>query len=139
MLLMGKNDVQKFIQENNIKHFQVKEFVCKHCGEVIIESELLKILEELRNFLGKPVIITSAYRCIEHNRAIGGVPGSAHIRGYAVDVKVLNSNTRFRIVKFLLDHGITRIGIAETFIHFDLDPEKPKNVIWHYFKHSHVA
>ncbi len=139
MILIGKEAVKKYIVDNQIKHFKPEEFECKHCGKVIIDSQLIDILEKLREYLGKPVIITSAYRCIEWNRQIGGVKGSAHIRGYAVDVKVLSSRTRYRIVNFLLSQGISRIGIAQNFIHFDIDPEKPKNVIWHYFNAKHVA
>jgi len=139
MILEGKEKVEKFIEENDIKHFQVREFTCKHCGEVKIESELIEILEELRKDLKMPVVITSAYRCAKHNQEIGGVPSSAHVRGYAVDIRVLDSRTRFYVVRWLLERGINRIGIGRDFIHFDLDPEKPKNVIWHYYKSEHVA
>ena len=138
MLLKG-NEVEEFIKERGIKHFKREEFECRHCGNVVIESKLIEILEELRERLGKPVILTSAYRCEEHNKAIGGVPKSAHTRGYAVDVKAISSRTRYEIVNFLLSKGINRIGIAWNFIHFDLDLEKPQNVIWHYFGRSHVA
>ncbi len=139
MMLKGKEEVKRFIEEKGIKHFRAEEFVCKHCGKVIIESQLIEILERLREHLRKPVIITNAYRCEGHNRAIGGVPNSAHVRGYAVDVKVLSSQTRYKVIKFLMGEGVSRIGVGEDFIHFDLDPEKPKNVIWHYFRKSHVA
>ena len=139
MLLKSKQQVEEFIKERGIKHFKVDEFKCKHCGEVTIESKLIEVLERLREHLGKPVVITSAYRCPEHNREIGGVPNSAHTRGYAVDIKVLSSATRYKILGFLIREGINRIGIAKDFIHFDLDPDKPKNVIWHYFGKSHIA
>ncbi len=139
MMLKGKEEVNRFIEEKGIKHFRAEEFVCKHCGKVIIEGQLIEILEKLREYLKEPVIITSAYRCEGHNRAIGGVSNSAHVKGYAVDIKVLSSQTRYRVIEYLLKEGINRIGIAKDFIHFDLDPEKPQNVIWHYYGRSHVA
>jgi len=139
MLLVGAEEVEKFIKHNGIRHFRTKEFVCKHCGKVKIESELIKILEELRKDLKMPVVITSAYRCPKHNQEIGGVPGSAHVRGYAVDIRVLDSRTRFYVVRWLLERGINRIGIGRDFIHFDIDPEKPQYVIWHYYRKRHVA
>ena len=139
MLLRGKDEVSKYIKEKGIKYFKPEEFQCRHCGEVIIDSQLIDTLEKLREYLGKPVVITSGYRCVKWNREIGGVKGSAHIRGYAVDIKVLNSRTRYKIITFLLSQGISRIGIAGNFIHFDIDPDKPKNVIWHYFNAKHIA
>ncbi len=138
MLLEGKQ-VEEFIKEKGIKHFKSEEFECKHCGKVIIESKLIEVLEKLRNKLGKPVIITSGYRCEEHNKEIGGVPNSAHVRGYAVDIKAISSKTRYEIVNFLLLEGIKRIGIAGNFIHFDVDPEKPSPRIWVYGKRKHIA
>ena len=139
MFPKGIEEVERFIKEKEIKHFVAREFVCRHCGSVVIESRLIEVLEKLRLYLGKPVIITSAYRCEEYNRAIGGVENSAHVRGYAIDVKVIDSFTRFEAVNFLLSAGIKRIGIAEDFVHFDIDPEKPSPRIWVYGKKRHVA
>jgi uncharacterized protein YcbK (DUF882 family) len=45
------------------------------------------MLEELRAALGRPVVITSGYRCPEHNKAVGGVPRSPHMLGRAVDIE----------------------------------------------------
>lgn len=42
-------------------------------------------LELVRAALGKPIVITSGYRCPELNKRIGGVSTSAHTKGLAVD------------------------------------------------------
>lgn len=42
-------------------------------------------LQEFRIFLGKPIIITSGFRCLELNRAIGSSDKSQHVKGQAVD------------------------------------------------------
>ena len=42
-------------------------------------------LELVRQALGKPIIITSGYRCPALNARVGGVSTSAHTRGLAVD------------------------------------------------------
>ena len=42
-------------------------------------------LEAVREFLGRPMIVSSGYRCPELNAAIGGAPKSAHMTGFAVD------------------------------------------------------
>lgn len=47
-----------------------------------------KILEPLRAFANQPIIINSGYRCLELNKAIGGVSTSNHLSGYAADIHV---------------------------------------------------
>ena len=42
-------------------------------------------LEEVREFIGVPLHISSGYRCLELNRAIGSKDTSAHVRGDAAD------------------------------------------------------
>lgn len=42
-------------------------------------------LQPLRNAWGKPIAITSGYRCPELNKAVGGAYNSAHLEGYGVD------------------------------------------------------
>ena len=50
-------------------------------------EELLDVLDDLREFYGKPIKITSGYRCTELNRLVGGSPTSAHAIGYAADLQ----------------------------------------------------
>jgi uncharacterized protein YcbK (DUF882 family) len=139
MIIEGVERLDRFIREKEIKNFRPQEFVCPHCGDVKIDSVLVLTLQRLRGFLGEPVIITSAYRCPQHNREIGGVPDSAHVKGYAVDIRSLGSRYRYRVLRFLFRELITRVGIGKEFIHFDIDPGKPKGVVWDYYKAKHVA
>lgn len=95
-------------------------------------ARFLELLEDARFSLGQPMIITSGYRCPLHNANVGGVPGSSHTKGVAVDIKCSNNNHRFKLVAALIDAGFTRIGIANTFVHVDLDKTKPQERIWTY-------
>ena len=97
-----------------------------------MDKTFLLRLDEARERAGIPFVINSAYRTPEHNAKIGGKPNSSHLRGLAVDISVTNSRQRFIVLNALLDVGFTRIGIADTFIHVDLDSEKSKEVIWTY-------
>ena len=72
--------------------------------------------------------LSSAYRCPKHNKAVGGVPTSAHTRGYAVDIRCVDSHSRFAILQALLEAGFRRIELAPTWIHVDNDPDKPRDV-----------
>ena len=99
--------------------------------ETNMSKEFLFVLDEAREIAGIPFIINSAYRSPEHPLSIKN-PSSSHIKGLAVDIKATDSKTRFKIVQALMTVGFTRIGIADTFIHVDLDLDKTKNVIWTY-------
>ncbi len=71
-------------------NFKRSEFVCK-CGckcEVEIYTELLDILQAIRNKYKKPVIVNSGIRCKAHNKAVGGVSHSRHMKGKAADIKI---------------------------------------------------
>ena len=97
-----------------------------------MDKTFLLRLDEARERAGIPFIINSAYRTPEHNAKIGGKPNSSHLKGLAVDISVTNSRQRFIILNALIDVGFTRIGIADTFIHIDLDKEKSEKVVWTY-------
>lgn len=46
------------------------------------------VLDPVRDKFGKPVIITSGYRCPQVNRLAGGVDNSQHMSGCAADFHV---------------------------------------------------
>ena len=97
-----------------------------------MDVSFLAKLDEAREFAGIPFIINSAYRSPEHNAKIGGKPNSSHLRGLAVDIKATDSRTRFNVLSALISVGFSRIGIADTFIHVDMDFDKSQNVTWTY-------
>lgn len=89
-------------------------------------------LDEAREIADIPFKINSAFRTPEHNAKIGGKPNSSHLRGLAVDIRAVDSRTRFIILGALIKVGFNRIGIAKTFIHVDDDQEKSGKVVWVY-------
>src|SRR6056300_1078290 len=95
-------------------------------------KNLLSMLDDIREIIGEPIIITSGYRSKAHNEAVGGVEGSSHTKGLAVDIAVRNSRMRFKLLNAIQEVGINRIGIADNFIHIDVDKDKNPNVIWTY-------
>lgn len=46
------------------------------------------VLDPLRRLYGKPIVITSGYRCNELNKRVGGVANSWHTQGNAADIHV---------------------------------------------------
>ena len=96
-----------------------------------MNKDFLFVLDEAREFAGIPFVINSAYRSPNHPLSIKN-PSSSHIKGLAVDIKATDNATRFKIVEALISVGFTRIGIADTFVHVDLDFDKRQNIIWTY-------
>lgn len=116
-----------------LKHFTEKEFTCDgiNCYNKM-NPKLLKMLDDAREFADVPFTITSSWRSKAHNMKVGGKPNSAHLRGTAVDISCFSSHQRMLIVSALLDAGFTRVGLASTFIHADIDRELPQQVMWLY-------
>lgn len=122
-----------------LKHFDFEEFDCPTLeGSGLpttdggkMNLDFLHKLDEARELAGVPFKITSGYRSPQHNLDVGGRVGSSHIKGLAVDIACVNSHQRQKILTALIQVGFKRIGIGKSFIHSDLDPDKP-NAIWLY-------
>lgn len=98
-----------------------------------MKPEFLQKLDAARAAAGIPFKINSGFRTAAHNAKLkGSVVDSSHCAGWAADIHCSESIQRYTIVKALISAGFNRIGIANTFIHVDCDPTKPKNVTWLY-------
>jgi len=115
------------------EHFSRHEFACRcGCGFENIDMNLVAILENIRNALRSPIIITSGCRCEKHNEKAGGKPDSSHLKGKAVDIFIRDSCERFKCVAMAIEGDVKRVGIAKNFIHLDIDGSKPQKVLWLY-------
>lgn len=61
---------------------------CSSDSDVQFSEGFLTTLDNLRAACGFPFIVNSAFRCEAHNKAVGGVPNSYHLKGRAVDVSI---------------------------------------------------
>lgn len=108
-------------------NFRVKEFACKDGSDpIFIDSELVDILQKIRNYFGKSVTITSAYRTPPHNKSCGGTTYSQHLYGKAADIKIKGVTPK-EVAKYaetLLDSG--GIGVYNTFVHIDVRSTKSR-------------
>lgn len=114
------------------KYFNIDEFKCPCCGANLISEELIERLDQARELAGVPFTVSSGYRCKEHNAAVGGSSTSSHLLGLAVDIVVDGGSNRFKVVDALLKVGFTRVGVAKSFVHADIDKAKVQNVLWTY-------
>ena len=118
--------------------FDATEFDCR-CGRCGLgfndmSNRLLERLYDARKHAGTPFVITSAIRCAEHNRKVGGTSNSAHLKGMAIDIAFTSSQQRFKILRGLFLAGFTRIGYNQMskFIHADVDTTLPQEVFFNY-------
>ena len=93
-------------------NFTREEFRCKgenchptiagNCGFDTVDTELLRILENVRNHFDEPVTITSACRCMAHNESVGGAHNSQHTKGRAADIIVKDVDPRIKLSEYFL-------------------------------------
>ena len=69
-----------------------------------LKALCMEVLQPLRDFLGKPVVISSGYRSEEVNKAVGGVKRSQHLKGEAADIHVENTEQLIEIMHFIMDN-----------------------------------
>lgn len=110
----------------------------KHFTEEEVENldyEFTDALDRARDISDTPYIITSGFRDPVRNKKVGGVENGSHTEGVAVDLRVKNSNVRYKILKGLLSIGFSRLGIyinagGTGHIHVDASTSLPQNVCW---------
>lgn len=69
------------------KNFSRSEFRCHHCDRLdLLDPELVKVLQRLRDAIGKPLRVVSGFRCCTANRQVGGIEHSQHLFGRAADI-----------------------------------------------------
>lgn len=95
-----------------MKYFTEKELVCKHCGQLPpsvrenIVSLVDNVLDPLREAYGKPIYVTSGYRCPAHNAAVVGVPNSQHMKGEACDIHAGSPEENLKLAKLIAAQGV---------------------------------
>lgn len=99
-----------------------------------MNRNFLIMLEKVEKLIGFELKFSSGFRTEKHNGTVGGVRGSAHTKGLAVDIKTPTIAQRDKIVWAAKKIGFKRIGIGSTFVHLDYDLSKPQYVAWGYPK-----
>ncbi len=114
------------------KYFKLSEFDSPDVpgsGKNMHHSTLL-MLCEARKIAGVPFKINSGFRSVAHNKKVGGVANSAHLKGYAIDIATPNGKNQEIIVRALRQAGFKRFGVYTNFVHADNDPSKKQFVAW---------
>ena len=133
------------------KNFSMEELVASNTARMKgidntpdkeVEARLIQlaqqVLQPLRNRYGKPIKISSGYRCKTLNKAIGGVSTSQHLKGEAVDINngQIENKKLFLLASKMIKEGVITVGqlIDEKgykWLHISLPDNKHRNQILH--------
>ena len=101
-------------------------------GELMPNIQLTAIkLELVRKALGKPIIITSGYRCPLLNARVGGVSTSAHTKGLAVDFHCAYGTPK-AICQRLIDAGVQFDKLIQEhnqWVHIGFSPSNNRQIV----------
>jgi hypothetical protein len=126
-------DFDALLRGYDVRYFTARELcpVGRLAGGVVLKAPpcgiwgnilpTVRILDELRAFYGKPVIVNSGYRDAAYNRAVGSTPGSMHTQFRALDFSIAAIQPR-SLYEWLDRHReADRIGLGlyPTFVHLD--------------------
>jgi len=117
------------------QNFSKAEFDCTHCGKNQMTPDFLQKLQTLRSVYGKPMRITSGYRCPEYPIEAKKAQPGAHASGCACDIGVEGQDAH-RLLKLAFAAGFTGIGVQQKgsgrFIHLDTLEGGPRPNVWSY-------
>jgi len=117
-------------------NFHEREFACKDalrgktnppfCNGSVgkgISQELVNGLQQVRDKVGKPILVTSGYRCPAYNASLSGAASqSKHMKGTAADIRVdgMTSEQLMKVVEEL--NLFTGRGLypGQGFVHVDV-------------------
>jgi zinc D-Ala-D-Ala carboxypeptidase len=125
-LLESQTARRKVIQEQFAPSENVKENLRKLC---------INVLQPLRDGIGKPIHVTSGYRCKRLNKAIGGAVTSQHTEGKAADLQAIGYTNKelFDYIKDNLkfDQLLWEFGTKEepAWVHVSFDDKRMRNQV----------
>lgn len=118
-------------EEWHWENFTPREISCRGTGRLLLNDQAMDMIQLLRYRVNKPIILVSAYRSPEHNKAVGGARFSKHMRGEAFDVSMVNHDPA-EFLEDALDCGFLGVGYYHgmNFLHIDLGPKRTWGHRW---------
>ncbi len=121
------------------RNFSRSEFECKcGCGQAEMSDMFMTLLQNLRTKCATPFVISSGYRCPDHNDAVSGSGRDGpHTTGKACDISTSGINA-WVLLGHAMTAGVPGIGIKQhgdgRFIHLDIlsNDTHPRPRVWSY-------
>lgn len=121
----GESAGKILTQPQQLGYFNTSDFASKGDGSIKVSSTLIQKLNQLREYLGVPVYVTSGYRDPAHNASIrGAAPNSRHTTGEAADIWAdgISMQELARAAEKFFGGG--GIGTYGSHIHVDVGPQR---------------
>lgn len=137
-----------------MKYFSYKEFQRSATAERLkidnripeaaqanITALVDNVLDPLRQAWGKPLTVTSGYRCPALNKAVGGSRTSQHMTGQAADISTGNIVDNARLFHLIIDSklpfdqlifekGDINIGPAWVHVSYRVDDKNRRQILY---------
>ncbi len=98
-----------------------------------VQALVDNVLDPLREEWGKPIRVTSGYRCEELNRKVGGAKTSHHCRGMAADITVGDKFANRRLFELIMRMPIPFTQLIDekdfSWVHISYDPDNLKQQV----------
>ena len=95
-----------------MKYFRIEEFTCR-CGcemptavKENVKALVERVLDPVRERLGKAIVVNSGYRCAVRNKVVGGAPQSQHVLGEAADIRVESRNGNLELARIIAERDV---------------------------------
>ena len=120
-------------------YFTIKEMTSSQTAELhhidntpnkeVVENlkKVMYILDIVRVYIGKPILVNSGYRCKKLNEMVGGVQNSMHTKGLAADFRtgekedinimfefLKENQKKFKIIELINYKTFIHVGVSET-------------------------
>lgn len=121
-------------------NFARAEMTCQcGCGRADMVPEFMDKLQALRMLFEKPMRVTSAYRCPDHNAKVSGTGRTGpHTTGRAVDIGIRGFDSH-ALLTLAMRMGFSGVGVNQKggarFLHLDDLPDGPgcpRPTVWSY-------
>lgn len=133
------------------RHFTLKELTHSDTAESLgfintpMQSDIdnlnelvMNVLDPLREAYGKPIRVTSGYRCVRLNAALKGAKNSQHMKGQAADLQPLNYKDIDEFISFVrewcmkneFDQCIIETSKTTKWIHISYNKENNRNKLF---------
>ncbi len=94
---------------------------------------IANVLDPLRQAWGKPVIVTSGYRCRQLNKAVGGSRTSHHMKGMAADITAGSKTENKKLFNLALKLRLPFCQLIDeknfSWVHISYDPGNIKRQV----------
>lgn len=134
---------EELLNEQLTPHFKRSEFACnckgKYCSprHMNIDLRVVDICEVIRQYVDKPIRISSGCRCAIWNKQQGGVESSSHCYGFASDLHcAIGGKALFVAIQDLYKQGLIsnlrycQYYIKSDFCHIDIDINKKRSNVF---------